>query len=52
MNEKHIANITPPSENVNNASADDVRRLIALVQETVRGRFGTQLELVVWTVGE
>lgn len=39
-------------ENVNNASADDVRRLIALVQETVRGRFGTQLELEVWTVGE
>lgn len=39
-------------ENVDNASADDVRRLIALIQETVRERFGVQLELEVWTVGE
>lgn len=39
-------------ENVDNASADDVRRLIALIQDAVRDRFGTQLELEVWTVGE
>jgi UDP-N-acetylmuramate dehydrogenase len=39
-------------ENVDNASAADVRQLIALIQNTVRDRFGTALELEVWTVGE
>ena len=39
-------------ENTDNASAADVRRLIALIQKTVRDRFGTDLELEVWTVGE
>lgn len=39
-------------ENVDNASADDVRRLITLVRETVRQRFGTSLEPEVWMVGE
>jgi UDP-N-acetylmuramate dehydrogenase len=39
-------------ENVDNASAADARQLIALIQNTVRDRFGTVLELEVWTVGE
>jgi UDP-N-acetylmuramate dehydrogenase len=39
-------------ENTDNASAADVRQLIALIKKTVRDRFGTDLELEVWTVGE